>query len=34
MAAGLVKYSARGEQYVSIIRSMINKNNLTDYRSA
>jgi Bax protein len=34
MAQGLVKYSARGEQYVSIIRSMINKNNLTDFRSA
>ena len=34
MAAGLVKYSAKGEQYVAIIRSMIDTNDLTDFRSA
>jgi Bax protein len=34
MARGLIKYSAKGEQYVAIIRSMINKNKLTDFRSA
>jgi Bax protein len=34
MAAGLVRYSAKGEQYVAIIRSMINSNNLHEYRSA
>ena len=34
MAEGLIKYSAKGEQYVAIIRSMISKNNLTEFRSA
>ena len=34
MAEGLIKYSAKGEQYVAIIRSMISTNNLTDFRSA
>ena len=34
MAAGLIKYSAKGEKYVAIIRSMINSNNLTDFRTA
>jgi Bax protein len=33
MAAGLIKYSAKGEKYVAIIRSMINSNNLTDFRT-
>lgn len=33
MAEGLIKYSAKGEQYVAIIRSMISKNNLTEFRS-
>ena len=34
MAEGLIKYSAKGEQYVAIIRSMISKNNLVAFRSA
>jgi len=34
MAAGLIKYSAMGEKYVAIIRSMIHTNNLTNFRSA
>lgn len=34
MAAGLIKYSAKGEKYVAIIRSMINSNNLITFRSA
>jgi Bax protein len=34
MAEGLIKYSAKGEQYVAIIRSMISKNNLAEFRSA
>jgi len=34
MAAGLIKYSAKGEKYVAIIRSMISSNNLTDFRTA
>ncbi|MCW8962402.1 MAG: glucosaminidase domain-containing protein [Gammaproteobacteria bacterium] len=34
MAAGLIKYSAKGEKYVAIIRSMIHTNNLTNFRSA
>jgi len=34
MAAGLIKYSAKGEKYVAIIRSMISSNNLTDFRAA
>lgn len=33
LAAGLIKYSAKGEQYVAIIRSMIDSNNLVEYRS-
>ena len=34
MAEGLIKYSAKGEQYVAIIRSMISNNNLAEFRSA
>ena len=31
LAAGLISYSERGEEYISEIRSMINFNNLSDY---